>query len=104
MATVDPGLADSRVDIFSIIERTCSVFSLLGSMVVIGTFSVSKAFHKPINRLVFYATFGNLATNVATLMARSFISDIESAACQFQAFLIQMCGASLSLTSGSGCS
>lgn len=61
-------------------------------MVVILTFSFSKAFHKPINRLVFYATFGNLMTNVATLMAASFIEDVTSAGCQFQAFLIQMYG------------
>ncbi|KAK3685641.1 hypothetical protein B0T22DRAFT_224914 [Podospora appendiculata] len=80
----------TQLDIFNIIERTCSVFSLLGCVVIIGTFCMSKAFHKPINRLVFYASFGNLMTNVATLMARSFINDNSSAGCQFQAFLIQM--------------
>ncbi|KAK4151183.1 hypothetical protein C8A00DRAFT_36191 [Chaetomidium leptoderma] len=90
MDGADPGLADSVVDAFSIIERVCSVFSLLGSMLVITTFSLSKAFHKPINRLVFYATIGNLMTNVATLIARSFIGDVNSAGCQLQAFLIQM--------------
>lgn len=88
---LDPGLAPSQLDIFSIIERACSGISLAGSVVVIFTFSLSKAFHKPINRLVFYASFGNLMTNVATLMARTFISDVNSAGCQFQGFLIQMC-------------
>ncbi|KAK0739689.1 hypothetical protein B0T21DRAFT_410021 [Apiosordaria backusii] len=78
------------VDVFSIIERTCSVFSLLGSVLVIATFCASKAFHKPINRLVFYASFGNLMTNAATLMARSFVMEPRSAGCQFQGFLIQM--------------
>ena len=92
MAVSDAGLTSQQIDVFSILERVCSVFSLLGSMFVIITFSFSKAFHKPINRLVFYATFGNLMTNVATLMARSFIGDTNSAGCQFQAFLIQMCG------------
>ncbi len=86
----DPGLAASQIDVVSIIERTCSVFSLIGSVLVIATFSLSKAFHKPINRLVFYASFGNLMTNVATLMARTFINDVDSAGCQFQAFLVQM--------------
>lgn len=90
MASIDPGLAESDIDVFDIIERVCSVFSLLGCMFVITSFSASKAFHKPINRLVFYATWGNLMTNVATLMARSFIGNINSAGCQFQAFLIQM--------------
>ncbi|KAK0727383.1 hypothetical protein B0T26DRAFT_636935 [Lasiosphaeria miniovina] len=80
----------SQLDVFSIIERACSVFSLLGCVIIITSFSLSKAFHKPINRLVFYASFGNLMTNVATLMARSFINDGNSAGCQFQAFLIQM--------------
>lgn len=80
----------SQFDTFSIIERACSVFSLLGCGFIIATFCMSKAFHKPINRLVFYASFGNAITNVATLMARSFIGDGNSAGCQFQAFLIQM--------------
>ncbi|KAL2025143.1 hypothetical protein VTK56DRAFT_145 [Thermocarpiscus australiensis] len=86
----DPGMSQGDIDVFSIIERACSVFSLLGCLLVIVTFSLSKAFHKPINRLVFYASFGNLMTNVATLVARSFIGDTSSAGCQFQAFLIQM--------------
>ena len=89
-AAKDPGLTEGETDIFSIIERATSVFSFLGSLFVIGSFCLSKAFHKPINRLVFYATFGNLMTNVATLMATSFIGDITSAGCKFQAFLIQM--------------
>lgn len=89
-SVIDPGLAPSQLDVFSIIERACSGASLIGSVVVIATFCASKAFHKPINRLVFYASFGNLMTNVATLMARSFISNTDSAGCQFQAFLIQM--------------
>ncbi|KAK5656164.1 hypothetical protein OQA88_4924 [Cercophora sp. LCS_1] len=79
-----------QLDYFSIIERSCSVFSLLGCVFIIATFCMSKAFHKPINRLVFYASFGNAITNVATLMARSYIGDTNSAGCQLQAFLIQM--------------
>lgn len=79
-----------QLDLFSIIERSCSVFSLLGCLFIIVTFCSSKAFHKPINRLVFYASFGNAITNVATLMARSYIGDTNSAGCQLQAFLIQM--------------
>lgn len=90
MNSVDPGLSDGHGDAFTLIERATSVFSFLGSLVVIGTFCLSKAFHKPINRLVFYASFGNLMTNVATLMARTFIRNTGSAGCQFQAFLIQM--------------
>lgn len=83
-------LSDSQLRGFSITERVCSVFSLLGSILVISTFCASKSFHKPINRLVFYASFGNMMTNVATLMARSYIDSPHSPGCQFQAFLIQM--------------
>ncbi|KIH88630.1 hypothetical protein SPBR_06954 [Sporothrix brasiliensis 5110] len=83
-------LSDDTLNSFAIVERVGSVLSLLGCLVVIGTFSASKSFHKPINRLVFYASFGNMMTNVATLMARSYLSDVLSPGCQFQAFLIQM--------------
>lgn len=86
----DSDVRELPADALSIIERTCSVLSLIGSILVITTFCASKAFHKPINRLVFYASFGNLMTNAATLMARSFIGDSNSAGCQLQAFLIQM--------------
>ncbi|KAL2139781.1 hypothetical protein VTI28DRAFT_4697 [Corynascus sepedonium] len=86
----DTGLSPFQIQVIGILERTTSVFSLIGCMVVISTFTFSKAFHKPINRLVFYATWGNLMTNVATLMGRSFLDDISQAGCQFQAFLIQM--------------
>lgn len=82
--------SEPQFDAISAIERVCSVFSLLGCVFIIATFCLSKAFHKPINRLVFYASFGNLMTNVATLMARTYIGDTNSAGCQFQAFLIQM--------------
>lgn len=97
---LNPPLTAHEEDVFSIIERTNSVFSFLGSVVVITTFCLSKAFHKPINRLVFYATFGNLMTNVATLIARSFVGDGASAGCQFQAFIIQMYCMLLSVPSG----
>ncbi|KAH7632652.1 hypothetical protein B0T09DRAFT_78089 [Sordaria sp. MPI-SDFR-AT-0083] len=77
-------------DTFNMIERVCSVFSLLGCFFIIFTFCFSKRFRKPINRLAFFATFGNLATNVATLMGRSFVDKADGAGCQVQAFLIQM--------------
>lgn len=83
-------LTADQLTAISIIERVGSVFSLLGCLFIIITFSCSKAFHKPINRLVFYASFGNMMTNVGTLMAREYLSNIDSVGCQFQAFLIQM--------------
>jgi hypothetical protein len=80
---------ESHLNAISIIERVCSVLSLLGSTFVIATFIMSKTFHKPINRLVFYASFGNMMSNVGTLMSRSYIEHPNSAGCQTQGFLIQ---------------
>ncbi|KAL1836099.1 hypothetical protein VTJ49DRAFT_5571 [Mycothermus thermophilus] len=90
MADAGSGFDDPHVAIFSILERACSVLSMVGSMFVITTFSCSKLFHKPINRLVFYATIGNLMANVGTLMSTSFTHDPTSPGCQIQAFLLQM--------------
>ncbi|KAJ6779342.1 hypothetical protein PWT90_04280 [Aphanocladium album] len=83
-------LTEGQLAAVSAIERGCSVLSLLGCLFIIITFCMSSAFHKPINRLVFYASFGNMMTNVGTLMSRAYLGDILSAGCQFQAFLIQM--------------
>jgi hypothetical protein len=91
MSTINPGALTTEQKIsINAIERAGSILSVIGCIFIIFTFSVSKAFHKPINRLVFYASFGNMMTNIATLMAREFIDDGDSAGCQFQAFLIQM--------------
>ncbi|KFY39546.1 hypothetical protein V495_05887 [Pseudogymnoascus sp. VKM F-4514 (FW-929)] len=84
-------LSDTQLGALQTAERVSSVFSVLGSVFVITTYLYSQAFHKPINRLVFYASFGNMATNVATLISRSGIAaGVTSPLCQFQAFIIQM--------------
>jgi hypothetical protein len=71
-------------------ERVCSVFSLLGTAFIITTFLSNKSFHKPINRLVFFAAWGNIMSSVATLISTSGIHlGSHSSLCQFQAFLIQ---------------
>ncbi|KAI8952685.1 G-protein coupled receptor [Xylaria longipes] len=73
----------------TIIERVGSVFSLLGCLFIIVTFLGSSAFRKPINRLMFYASFGNMLVNVGTLIAREYVDQQNSVGCQLQAFLIQ---------------
>jgi hypothetical protein len=73
----------------SVIERVGSVLSLIGCVFIIITFTASTAFRKPINRLVFYASFGNMLTNVATLIARAYTDSLNSAGCQLQGFLVQ---------------
>jgi hypothetical protein len=73
----------------SVIERLSSVLSLFGATFIAITFCFSTAFRKPINRLVFYASLGNMVTCIATLIARSAIPYLTSFLCQFQAFLLQ---------------
>ncbi len=67
--------------------------SLVGTIFVMTTFIYSSAFRKPINRLIFYATCGNMVGNAATLMARSGVRAGKNAPlCQLQGFLIQLYG------------
>ncbi|KAF2192684.1 hypothetical protein K469DRAFT_553210 [Zopfia rhizophila CBS 207.26] len=71
-------------------ERVMSIMSLLGSLFIVGTFLKWPYFRKPINRLVFYACWGNILANVATLISTSAISHgPDSALCKFQGTLIQ---------------
>lgn len=49
-------ITEEELRAFDIVERVASVPSLLGCIFIITSFSMSKAFHKPINRLVFYAS------------------------------------------------
>ncbi|KAK0738059.1 hypothetical protein B0T18DRAFT_333868 [Schizothecium vesticola] len=84
-------LTQQDLDNVVTIERVGSVFSLLGCLFVLVTFSCSSAFRqRAINRMVFFATFGNMLTNIATLMTRSYTSDVDSFGCQLQGFLIQV--------------
>jgi hypothetical protein len=83
-------LTPAELNNFVTVERVCSTLSLLGCLFIAATFLGSKAFHKPINRLVFFASMGNVFTNVATIISRSALHDLNGGLCQFQAFLIQM--------------
>ena len=73
-----------------ITERVGSALSLLGSVIIIVSFLTSSRFRKPINRLIFYASWGNTLCTVATLTSYAGIhAGQRSALCQVQAFLIQ---------------
>ncbi|EEU33689.1 uncharacterized protein NECHADRAFT_4204, partial [Fusarium vanettenii 77-13-4] len=73
-----------------VLERAFSVPSLIGSLLIIITFCRARGFRKPINRLIFYATFGNIMSNVAAIMADEFLYNPTEAGCKLQAFIIQM--------------
>ncbi|KAF4160233.1 hypothetical protein CNMCM6069_009304 [Aspergillus lentulus] len=83
-------LSRHQQSVLSIIERVCSCVSVVASGIVIATFVSSTEFRKPINRLIFYASWGNLLSNVATLIAESSLQGhSRGALCQFQGFMIQ---------------
>ncbi|EUC32219.1 hypothetical protein COCCADRAFT_37813 [Bipolaris zeicola 26-R-13] len=77
---------------FVVATRIASIFSVVGSSIIVATFIAFPFFRKPINRLVFYATLGNILTNVATLMSNSVLpapGEPASGLCEFQGLLIQ---------------
>ncbi|PWW73287.1 hypothetical protein C7212DRAFT_217877 [Tuber magnatum] len=79
-----------QLEILQTTSRVSSVFSLLGASFIIITFCASTSFHKPINRLAFFAAFGNILTNVATITSRKGIEHgSQSALCKLQAIFIQ---------------
>ena len=81
----------AQIQAIEVTARTTSVLSLIGCGFIIVTFLSSPAFHKPINRLVFYASFGNIITNIATLISVSGVEvGTNAPLCQSQAFIIQM--------------
>ncbi|KAG9187702.1 hypothetical protein G6011_05573 [Alternaria panax] len=85
-------LSHSRDIAIVVATRTASGLSVIGSTLIISTFVCFPFFRKPINRLVFFATFGNILTNIATLMSMAVLpkgSDPPSGLCEFQGLLIQ---------------
>ncbi|KAL8728225.1 MAG: hypothetical protein Q9166_005528 [cf. Caloplaca sp. 2 TL-2023] len=88
---VHPKLTTGQRDALIATERVVSVFSIVGILFILVTFYFLNSFNKPINRLVFFASFGNLGMNIACLISEDGINaGEESPLCQFQAFLIQM--------------
>ena len=83
-------LTQSQFDSIDVIERVCSTLSLFGCFFVIVSYTVSSAFKKPINKLVFLASLGNIISNVATIISRNALLNLNGFLCQFQGFLIQM--------------
>ena len=86
-------MISSQYEAIETAERVTSVFSVVGAFFIITTFLCDSKFRKPINRLVFYAAWGNLFANVATLIARSGIAaGVTTPLCQFQGLLIHWYG------------
>ncbi|KAJ6037914.1 hypothetical protein N7499_004104 [Penicillium canescens] len=83
-------LTDEQLRAISIAERVGGSSSLLGCAFIITTYCASTAFRKPVNRLIFYASFGNAFSAVASLMSRDGVAEgRNSTLCLAQAFFIQ---------------
>jgi hypothetical protein len=84
-------LSARQLHAIEVTERACSCLSLLGTSFIISTFLTNPQFRKPINRLVFFASWGNVLANVGTLISRSaLLLGPNTPLCQLQGFLIQM--------------
>ena len=91
VAVMTVTLNSSHLHALELTERIASCLSLAGTIFVMITFLYSSEFRKPINRLIFYATWGNTICNAATLMSLSGVrAGKHSSLCQLQGFLIQM--------------
>ncbi|EPS43955.1 hypothetical protein H072_2194 [Dactylellina haptotyla CBS 200.50] len=83
-------LTPSEVGTIEAIQRMSSVLSILGASFIIITFILSPRFHKPINRLAFYAAIANILSTVATTIARAGpAAGVGSALCNMQGLFIQ---------------
>ncbi|KAF4541843.1 G-protein coupled receptor [Lasiodiplodia theobromae] len=72
--------------------RTTSAVSLVSCLFILLTFAFFPTFRKPINRLIVYASIGNILTNIATVISVSGIPSHGASwsLCRFQGFFIQM--------------
>ena len=89
---MEPTMSESELNAMQITERVTSVLSLLGILFILLTFLLCRGFDKPINRLIFFASWSNLGMNIATLIAEDGpAAGQNSSLCQFQGWAIQMC-------------
>ncbi|KAH8802649.1 G-protein-like protein coupled receptor [Xylogone sp. PMI_703] len=85
------GLTQHQIDVCILIERVTACISVTGTLMLLTTFIIFKEFRTLSNTLIFYASFANLFANVAALIGGSgFTKGLNSALCQFQAFLLEM--------------
>jgi G protein-coupled glucose receptor regulating Gpa2 len=88
---VPSGLSRAQIDAITLVERVSSGFSLAGLTFIIVSFICIPAIRKPIHRLMFYAAWGDIFYNIATLIATAGIDAGQSSPlCQFQGFTIEM--------------
>ncbi|EFR00752.1 hypothetical protein MGYG_03756 [Nannizzia gypsea CBS 118893] len=81
---------ERQLQALHITERVSSTISLAGCLFVVFTFIASRRFRTPVNRLIFFATWGNILGICATATSRSgIVAGEDSSLCQWQATFIQ---------------
>ncbi|KAI4092491.1 MAG: hypothetical protein L6R37_007568 [Teloschistes peruensis] len=86
-----PTLTQEQHQMMAITERIISGISIIGILFIILTYMFSSAFSKPINRLVFYASWGNLGLCIVAMISMDGPdAGQKSALCQFQGFMAQL--------------
>ncbi|QGA17825.1 hypothetical protein EYB26_005501 [Talaromyces marneffei] len=84
-------LTAGQIQALIVTERVNAVASILSIIFVVATYLFLPGFNKPINRLIFFASFGNLGSAVAALISENGpLAGESSALCKIQAFLVQM--------------
>ncbi|KAK4690704.1 hypothetical protein P7C71_g6149, partial [Lecanoromycetidae sp. Uapishka_2] len=84
-------LTPSELSATVVTERVVSVFSLLGILFILATFLIGRGFDKPINRLIFLASWSNVGSTIAFLISVDGVNaGPDSALCQFQAWDFQL--------------
>ncbi len=84
-------LTPEQHNVMVLTERITSAFSIIGILFIILTYTFSSDFSKPINRLVFYASWGNLGLCIVALISMDGPdAGQNSALCQFQGFMAQL--------------
>ncbi|PNS21595.1 MMS19 nucleotide excision repair [Sphaceloma murrayae] len=88
---LDNALTSAQWQAITITERVNSAISIASIAFIALTYLTTPCFNKPINRLIFFAGFGNLGTCIAALIADiGPLSGPDSPVCQAQAFFVQM--------------
>jgi len=86
-------LSASELNALVITERVNSCLSMAGIFFVLITYTFSSHFDKPINRLIFFATWGNIGSTVASLISDAgplaVVGHKTAPLCQLQGFLVQ---------------
>jgi hypothetical protein len=84
------GFTQEQYRAFQIAERVGASLSLAGCATIVVSFCGWPIFRKPIRRLIFYASLGNILSSVGILIGHAGVeAGPDSVLCQLQAFFIQ---------------